>query len=258
VKKFKETGGEFTVVMADDVLAGDDGLNTDDGKKYRHKDDEDCGGLPRKLFLARGFPVMYRGGHATKDGDNGLVNGALGTLVDYDISGGDKWIAVKFHDKRVGAKEFQFAGTRVRSDGAVVLPVDFVQYKGKHGKTLYRYQFPVVNAFALTVHKAQGRSEDACHLALGKSARQPGLAYVGLSRCRTSAGVYLSRLSEDAFVSQPRVDVEMRRLHMLTPHKVKTWTNFMQKAWAAIAVAQAKMEEERQTKQGAVDVDEQD
>jgi ATP-dependent exoDNAse (exonuclease V) alpha subunit len=69
-------------------------------------------------------------------------------------------------------------------------------------------QFPLKPAWAITIHKSQGQSFDNVHIDLGKRAFEYGQTYVALSRCRTLAGLTLSRplKPEDVMVDARIVD----------------------------------------------------
>lgn len=54
-------------------------------------------------------------------------------------------------------------------------------------------QLPLKLAWALTIHKAQGLSFDKVHIDFGRGAFAHGHTYVALSRCRSLAGLTLSR-----------------------------------------------------------------
>jgi ATP-dependent DNA helicase PIF1 len=52
-------------------------------------------------------------------------------------------------------------------------------------------QFPVKLAWAVTIHKAQGKTFDHVIIDLGRGAFEHGQTYVALSRCRTLEGIVL-------------------------------------------------------------------
>jgi ATP-dependent DNA helicase PIF1 len=54
-------------------------------------------------------------------------------------------------------------------------------------------QYPVRLAWAVTIHKSQGKTYDRVAIDLGRGAFEHGQTYVALSRCRTLEGVYLKK-----------------------------------------------------------------
>lgn len=133
-----------------------------------NKDCNNTGGLEAKVKLAVGARTMLRRNIDTK---SGLVNGAIGTVVSIANS----HIRVKF-DHLDQAYEVE----RVRCK-FMVMKKYFV----------YRRQFPLILAYAITIHKSQGLSLDCAIVDLSSKVFAPGMAYVAMSRVRSLSGLHL-------------------------------------------------------------------
>ena len=81
-----------------------------------------------------------------------------------------------------------------------------------NGVTYSRTQYPLQNAFALTVHKTQSLSLNDISLALDGSLFSPGQAYTALSRATTMLGINLTHLDKDAFLVDQEAVAECERL----------------------------------------------
>jgi ATP-dependent DNA helicase PIF1 len=69
-------------------------------------------------------------------------------------------------------------------------------------------QYPLRLAWAMTIHKSQGKTFDRVIVDMGKGAFEFGQTYVALSRCRTLEGIVLRRplKPQDIFVDERIVD----------------------------------------------------
>ena len=54
-------------------------------------------------------------------------------------------------------------------------------------------QYPMMLAWGITIHKAQGKTLEAAHVNFGRGTFEAGQAYVALSRCKTLNGLTLER-----------------------------------------------------------------
>jgi len=125
-----------------------------------------------------------------------LVNGDLGTVTDICAQSEPQtelpcWIDVKFDRKAVGTRRlfvYDFEG-RVWN-----------ARKNKEDVKFAVRQYPIVPAYALTVHKAQGLTLDVVNVDGSHVNFVPGHVYVALSRARTLDGVHLKNTKGfDAF-----------------------------------------------------------
>uniref|UniRef100_A0A1X7SMV1 ATP-dependent DNA helicase n=1 Tax=Amphimedon queenslandica TaxID=400682 RepID=A0A1X7SMV1_AMPQE len=172
----------------------DDDLEKKVEKKLKelNKDINNTGGLEAKLKLAVGARVMLR---CNVNVEKGLVNGALGTVQAIS----ETRITVKF-DRITDPCEIE----KVKRKFMVMKNV-FV----------YRSQFPLILAFAVTIHKCQGLSLDNAIIDLSENVFSAGMAYVALSRVRTLSGVHLTCFNPKSLMVSSCSIKEINRLRQL-------------------------------------------
>ena len=130
---------------------------------------------PQQLVLKPGARVMF----TVNNAEVGYVNGQVGV---------------------VGA----VAAGRVivATEGSTLDVPRFTWRYDERDKTSAAFtQFPLRLSYALTIHKAQGLTLDSAYVDV-RAAREPGQAYVALSRVRTLAGLHLKGWFSGVFVSQ--------------------------------------------------------
>ena len=163
-----------------------------DALKKVNKDCNLTAGLQAELTVAVGARVMLRRNIDTK---HGLVNGAIGTIVAIT----SQRITVKF-DHIIEP-----------------YPVERVKSKFMLMKSffIYRKQFPLILAYAVTIHKCQGLSLNCAIIDLSNKVFSPGMAYVALSRVRSLDGLYLTDFDPSSIMVSNSCLEEINRLRSI-------------------------------------------
>ena len=133
---------------------------------------------PRQLVLKRGAHVMF----TVNSAEGGFVNGQTGVVEDW--RGGV--IAVRSNDRLIGVAPFEW-----RFDSRDKNSATFTQY-------------PLRLSWSSTIHKVQGITLDSAYIDV-RAAREPGQAYVALSRVRTLSGLHLKSWFSGIYVSNAAV-----------------------------------------------------
>ena len=143
------------------------------------------GKLPEKKDFEAKFPVSW------------ILRIKKGSLVMFVNNNGDKWkngsiglVSGIYKDRII---------VSVEDEEHEVFPAKFEQLEAKYKpelkkivyeKVLEVSQYPIVLAYAMTIHKAQGQTYGQIAVDVSKS-WDPGQAYVALSRVRKLSGLYL-------------------------------------------------------------------
>ena len=137
------------------------------------------------------------------DTNAGLVNGAIGTVVSVRPN----HVTVQFdHTNTLYKVE------KVKSRFAVM------KYF-----YIYRRQFPLILAYAVTIHKCQGLSLDCAIVDLSDKVFSAGMAYVAVSRVCTLQGLHLVAFEPESIMVSTSCLKEINRLRAtyrpdLNPH----------------------------------------
>ena len=190
-----------------------DTLDTTVDKRVLHKvqqayekSDEDVtrtAGLEKHLQLCTGCKVMLK---RNKNVDAGLVNGSVGTVVGFNSTQQDNRVhsvAVKFENIE--------SVINIERDSASFEVLKSVYYTRK--------QFPLMLAFAITIHKSQGLSLQTAIVDAGTTNFGPGMVYVALSRVTSINGLHLIDLDRTKIGCDQKAIDEYNRLRQLyMPH----------------------------------------
>lgn len=135
--------------------------------------------VDEQISLKVGAQVMVT---ANLDLENQIANGSQGTVVDFV----DGLPLVRFtsgHERRID----------VHTWCSETIPSVAVR------------QLPLIHAWAITIHKAQGISLDCAQIDVGSSIFECGQIYVALSRVRSFSGLYLTHFDPAKIHANPKV-----------------------------------------------------
>lgn len=151
---------------------------------------------PMDLTLKLGAQVMF----TKNDLNKRWINGSVGTIK-------------KMADDKITVQ------MSLTKQNVQVEREEWMEYQYRWGvidEELERFetgsfvQFPLVLAWAMTIHKSQGRTLEKVHLNLGAGAFETGQTYVALSRCRSMEGLSLAR---PLTISDIMVDQESKEFY---------------------------------------------
>jgi len=182
---------------------------------------------PKTLALKKGSQVML-----IKNMDDNLVNGSLGKVVafmnektfeiyhenpdvldenvashDLDEDMKSQLSALQAKAKSAVGKEFplvRFALADGTSRDLLVMPEEWKVELPSGEVQAQRSQLPLILAWALSIHKAQGQTLERVKIDL-KKIFEKGQAYVALSRATSQAGLEVLNFDKSKVMAHPRV-----------------------------------------------------
>jgi ATP-dependent DNA helicase PIF1 len=187
---------------------------------------------PKTLDLKEGAQVML-----IKNIDETLVNGSLGKVIGFkteamfevwqpegygsDVDNDEARMKKKIKafsrelDEAQGAQEFpvvDFMGADGSSRIILVKPEDWKVELPNGDIQAQRSQLPLILAWALSIHKAQGQTLERVKVDLGK-VFEKGQAYVALSRAVSQQGLQVLRFEKHKVMAHPRVVAFYNKLY---------------------------------------------
>ena len=150
---------------------------------------------PIDLRLKVGAQVMF----TKNDEQKRWVNGTMGIVQEIDGDGIRVEVEGKTHDVEQTSWETYEYEFDAKQDCILSKP------KGKYT------QYPLMLAWAVTIHKSQGKTLDNVLIDLGNGAFASGQVYVALSRCRSIEGI---KLAWPLKPSDIRCDPTIRRFYL--------------------------------------------
>ena len=126
-----------------------------------------------------------------------FVNGQLGTVEKIEVRS----------QKSEGSEGTVWV--RVANGGIIAVEPFTWRYDAQDPEAATFTQFPLRLAWAMTIHKSQGLTLDAAYLDI-RAAREPGQAYVAVSRVRTLAGLHFKDWFKGVHVSNEAIEFYRR------------------------------------------------
>lgn len=134
--------------------------------------------LEDKLMLKIGVPVIY----LINNSSYKIYNGSVGTVVDF-VNGNPK---VKF--------------------GNTILEITKHTFRDIYNKNILEMtQYPLLLAFAITIHRSQGQTLSQASIILDKTIFENGQGYVALSRLQSLDNLNLIKYNPLAFKASEKV-----------------------------------------------------
>lgn len=137
--------------------------------------------IANSLYLKKGALVMM----VANDPEHRWVNGTLGIVNSLS----DQSISVSINKRTYDISPYEFTEQEVT----------YVNGKITYENVLSVYQYPIIPAYAITIHKSQGQTYQNIVCDIDKCFAN-GQAYVALSRCESLRGLHLKRPISDASI----------------------------------------------------------
>ena len=215
-KMLNELGNEIYMFNAVDAKKDSETGQVDSNAKCSDK----MSVLPIKLQIAVGARIVLLRNVLVEDG---LVNSAQGIVTGFlpepqmnecNESFDPKYVMVDFKDENIGKKTRKSFRNILKNSRSTPIAKyeESVQLKKGSKASFKRLQFPLKLAWALTIHKVQGRTEQNIVVSC-KGQFKPGMFYTAISRPCTLNGLHIvGNLKEEHIQANKSSLKEMSRL----------------------------------------------
>lgn len=172
-----------------------DGINYTSSAVVDGSFNEDYYPTAEVLYFKIGAQIMF----LNNDTKNRWVNGSLGYIEKINLENGKvKHLSVRLHHNQKLVEVFPYAWEiyKYTLEGKEIISEVIGSFA----------QYPFRLAWAVTIHKSQGKTFDNVVLDIGRGTFAAGQLYVALSRCTSFEGLHLS---------QP-----IKRQHIMTDYRI--------------------------------------
>jgi ATP-dependent exoDNAse (exonuclease V) alpha subunit len=165
------------------------------------------------LILKEGAQIMM----TANDPSHRWVNGTLGKLLKINHKGDGTTLLCELQNGTIcEVNTYKWEIIHYELYGDIVVPETLGSFT----------QFPVMLAWAVTIHKSQGKTFDKVMIDMGTGAFAHGQTYVALSRCRSLDGIVLRRrITRRDIMTDPTIKTFLRKIasadEILPPDQAK-------------------------------------
>jgi ATP-dependent DNA helicase PIF1 len=138
------------------------------------------------------------------------------TTSGYALCNGSQGIVVRFNEQ--GLPVVKFRGI------PIPIPVEYHNWISETIPSIGVAQVPLILAWALTIHKAQGATLDLAEIDVGNNVFECGQTYVALSRVKSLEGLYLTAFNYQKVYTNKKVK-EYYKENVYFEKKVSTPTS---------------------------------
>ena len=158
------------------------------------------------IALKLGTQVMCVANIST-EGEHPLVNGSQGIVVKFTEQG---LPVVKFHNGNI-------------------CQIGYHSWISENIPSVGVMQIPLIYAWAITIHKAQGVTLDLAEIDVGNGIFECGQTYVALSRVKSLEGLFLTALNPQKIKVKQKVKKYYETMHepVISSKKKQTLLDYM-------------------------------